>query len=136
MRRQFLTALVALLLLGLMAPAVAAVEPGDEPGTALPVAAGTSTWDSTDMTAASPPDPAQCKDFPGPLFNTMWLHVHAGEVGDDRGRRQLVRVLGRADRLPGRGLRVPPERRIPDPASTAAPTRRRSSCPPRPAGPT
>ena len=81
MRRHLVTALVALVLLGLMAPAVAAAEPGDDPGTALPVAAGTSTWDSTDMTAASPPDPAQCKDFPGPLFNTMWLRYTPAKSG-------------------------------------------------------
>jgi hypothetical protein len=53
---------------------VLGAEPGDEPSTAIPVAAGTSQYDSTAMTSSAA-DPAACPDpeFAGPFSNTMWF---------------------------------------------------------------
>jgi hypothetical protein len=80
MSRQLLAAVVALLLLVVGAPAALAGEPGDDPGAAIDVSAGVSTWDSTDMTQG-PDDPDSCKDFPGPEFATMWFRYEPSRKG-------------------------------------------------------
>jgi hypothetical protein len=57
---------------------VAAQVAGDDPTTAIPVALGTQTYDSSAMTAKVPPDPTTCGDaFPGPFSNTMWFSYTA-----------------------------------------------------------
>lgn len=69
-------AIVALALAGVAGPA-AAVEPGDEPGTAITVGTGVSRYDSTSMTESGA-DPADCApDFAGPFSNTMWFSYTA-----------------------------------------------------------
>jgi hypothetical protein len=72
-RRLTVAATVVVMLVAL-APSALAAGPGDEPGSAIPASAGTSQYDSTDMTASGA-DPASCPDpaFDGPFFNTMWF---------------------------------------------------------------
>jgi hypothetical protein len=70
MRRAI--AVVAVLMTLLMLPAgAAAVTPGDEPSTAIPVSAGTAQFDSTAMTSGTQ-DPTSCGDFED-FTNTMWF---------------------------------------------------------------
>jgi hypothetical protein len=65
-------AIVAVLMMLLVFPAgVAAVTPGDEPSTAIPVSAGTAQFDSTSMTTSAE-DPTTCGEFEG-FSNTMWF---------------------------------------------------------------
>jgi hypothetical protein len=80
MRGRLFAAIVALLLLVVGVPAAAAVEPGDDPATAIDVGAGISTWDSTDMTPG-PDDPDACGDFPGPQYATMWFRYEPSRSG-------------------------------------------------------
>ena len=63
---------VALMVLLLLPAAAAAAEPGDEPSTAIVVTAGTTQFDSTNMTTNAAVDPASCGQFEG-FSNTMWL---------------------------------------------------------------
>ena len=72
--RRFLIPLSVLTMMAVVAPAAIAVEPGDEPGTAIPVSAGTAQFDSTLMTeSAADPDACEEPAFPGPFSNTMWF---------------------------------------------------------------
>jgi hypothetical protein len=80
MRRQLLASILAILLLAIGVPVATAAEPGDDPGTAIDVGAGVSTFDSTEMTSG-PDDPEACKDFPGPVSNTMWLRYEPARSG-------------------------------------------------------
>ena len=80
MRRHLLAGVLAILLLAIGVPVAAAAEPGDDPGTAIDVGTGVSTFDSTDMTSG-PDDPDACKDFPGPVSNTMWLRYEPARSG-------------------------------------------------------
>ncbi len=80
MRRMLAVLATIMALLGVVAPVVAA-QPGDEPGTAIPVTTGVSTYDSTAMTASGA-DPAECAPgFPGPFSNTMWFSYTAARTG-------------------------------------------------------
>jgi hypothetical protein len=76
--------LAALLVSAAIAPAVLAVEPGDEPATAIAVDLGTATFDSSSMTENPAADPPECVGdfaFPGPLSNTMWFEFTASRRG-------------------------------------------------------
>jgi hypothetical protein len=70
----------ALLVLLLLPVGVAAAVPGDEPSTAIPVTAGVTPGDSTNMTSNAANDPASCGDFEG-FSNTMWFAYTAARSG-------------------------------------------------------
>ena len=75
------SALLGALLVLLMLPVgAAAADPGDEPGTAIPVTAGVTRGDSTTMTSNPAVDPASCGEFEG-FSNTMWFAYTPAKSG-------------------------------------------------------
>ena len=81
MARRFLaSALIASLAVSLVAAPVAAVDPGDEPSTAVPIATsefGSAIDYDTSTSTASPDDPTECDSpdsglFTGPFSETFW----------------------------------------------------------------
>ena len=73
LRRSAVAATVFVMLVA-AAPSAFAATPGDEPGSAIPVGAGVTHGDSTDMTRSGA-DPTACPDpaFNGPFYNTEWF---------------------------------------------------------------
>jgi hypothetical protein len=71
---------VAVMVLLLLPGAALAAGPGDEPGDAITVSAGTNQFDSTSMTSNPAVDPASCREFEG-FSNTMWFSYTPAKSG-------------------------------------------------------